>query len=84
MRIELRSDTFTLPSKGMREAMAVADVGDDVFGEDPSVNSLEQLASMLGTEAALLPHTATMCNQIAMKVHTRPMDEIICDRLACL
>ena len=54
MRIELRSDTFTLPSKGMREAMAVADVGDDVFGEDPSVNSLEQLAaSMLGTEAAL-------------------------------
>ncbi|HAE35588.1 MAG: threonine aldolase [Chitinophagales bacterium] len=83
MRIELRSDTFTLPSKGMREAMAVADVGDDVFGEDPSVNSLEQLAaSMLGTEAALFCPTATMCNQIAMKVHTRPMDEIICDRLA--
>lgn len=83
MTIDLRSDTFTKPGQGMREAMANAVVGDDVFGEDPTVNLLEELvADMLGAEAALFCPTATMCNQIAIKVHTNPMDEIIADRLS--
>lgn len=83
MTIDLRSDTFTKPGQGMRDAMANAIVGDDVFGEDPTVNLLEELvADMLGAEAALFCPTATMCNQIAIKVHTNPMDEIITDRLS--
>ncbi|KRP10449.1 MAG: threonine aldolase [Sphingobacteriales bacterium BACL12 MAG-120813-bin55] len=83
MRVDIRSDTFTQPSAGMRKAMQEAVVGDDVFQEDPTINQLEaDVAQLMGTEAALFCPTATMCNQIAIKVHTQPMDEIICDRLA--
>jgi threonine aldolase len=83
MNIDLRSDTFTQPTEAMRDIMRNAQVGDDVFGEDPSINALEhKVATLLGMEAAVFCPTATMCNQIAMKVLTRPMDEIICDRLS--
>lgn len=76
--IDLRSDTVTKPSPGMRQAMAEAEVGDDVFGEDPSVNRLQELAArMLGKEAALFVPSGTMANQICIKVHTQPGDEII-------
>ena len=69
--IDLRSDTVTTPSAGMREAAAEADVGDDVYGEDPSVNDLEaRFADLVGTEAALFVPTGTMGNQIAARVHT--------------
>ena len=78
--IELRSDTFTKPSPEMLEAMMSAEVGDDVFGEDPTVNKLEQLlADMFGMEAGLFASSGTMTNQIAIKTHTQPLDEIICD-----
>src|SRR5512137_1925883 len=78
--IDLRSDTVTLPSKAMREAMARADVGDDVYGEDPSVNRLqERVAELLGKEAALFVSSGTMANQIALGLLTRPGDEVICD-----
>lgn len=81
--IDLRSDTVTKPSKGMLQAMMNAEVGDDVFHEDPTVQKLEQtLAEMFGHEAGLFCPSGTMCNQIAMKVHTQPMDEIICDKLS--
>lgn len=81
--IDLRSDTVTKPSKAMLEAMFSAEVGDDVFNEDPTVQKLEQkLATMFGHEAALFCPSGTMCNQIAMKVHTEPMDEIITDKLS--
>ncbi len=83
MIVDLRSDTFTQPSPGMRKAMQEAVVGDDVFHEDPTINRLEEdVARLMRTEAALFCPTATMCNQIAIKLHTQPMDEIICDRLA--
>ena len=76
--IDLRSDTVTKPSSGMRQAMSAADVGDDVFGEDPSINRLQELAAeMLGKEAALFVPSGTMANQIAIKVHTQPGDEIV-------
>jgi len=81
--IDLRSDTVTKPSKEMLEAMFQAEVGDDVFNEDPTVQKLEQkLAKMFEHEAALFCPSGTMCNQIAMKVHTQPMDEIITDKLS--
>jgi len=81
--IDLRSDTVTRPTQAMRKAMAEAEVGDDVYGEDPTVNRLEALAaSMFGREAALLVPTGTMGNQIAIKVHTRPGQEIICEERA--
>jgi len=81
--IELRSDTFTKPTLGMLEAMMQAEVGDDVFGEDPTVNHLEQkVASKFGFEAALLCLSGTMANQIAIAVHTKPGDEVICDALS--
>lgn len=81
--IDLRSDTVTKPSKEMLAAMLSAEVGDDVFGEDPTVAVLQdKLAAMFGMEAALFCPSGTMCNQIAMKVHTQPMDEIICDQLS--
>ena len=81
--IDLRSDTVTKPSPEMLKAMMSAEVGDMVFGEDPSVNELEELAaSMFGTEAALFCPSGTMTNQIAIKVHTRPGDEVICSRMA--
>jgi threonine aldolase len=83
MIIDLRSDTFTKPTPGMLEAIATAQVGDDVFGEDPSVNKLEAMtAEMFGMEAALYCPTGTMSNQIAIKVHTQPGDEVICERNA--
>lgn len=83
MIIDLRSDTVTRPGKGMLEAMFSAKVGDDVFGEDPTVNALEQkAAAMFGRDAAIYCPSGTMTNQIAIKVHTRPGDEVICDQTA--
>jgi threonine aldolase len=77
-RIDLRSDTVTLPSPAMRSAMAAAPVGDDQYGEDPSVNRLqERIAALLGKEAALFVPSGTMANQIALKVLTRPGDEVV-------
>jgi threonine aldolase len=79
--IDLRSDTVTRPSPGMREAMAAAVVGDDVFGEDPTVNRLqERVAELLGKEAALYVPSGTMGNQTCIKVHTLPGDEVICEK----
>ncbi|PWT70391.1 MAG: threonine aldolase [Bacteroidetes bacterium] len=83
MPIDLRSDTVTLPVPGMREAIINAPVGDDVFREDPSINQLESIAANLfGMEAALYCPTGTMSNQIAIKCHTQPGDEVICDSQA--
>lgn len=79
-RVDLRSDTVTQPTAAMREAMARAAVGDDVYGEDPTVNALEErMATLLGHEAALFCPSGTMANQIAIRAHTRPGDEVICD-----
>ena len=76
--IDLRSDTVTRPTAAMREAMAKAEVGDDVYGEDPTVRRLEErVAELVGTEAALFVPTGTMANQIALRVQTRPGDEVI-------
>lgn len=78
--IDLRSDTVTRPTAGMRAAMAEAPVGDDVFGEDPTVNRLqEKVAELLGKEAALYVPSGTMSNQIGVRVHTQPGDELLCD-----
>ncbi len=78
--IDLRSDTVTKPSKPMLEAMMNAQVGDDVFHEDPTINALEiKAAKMFGKEAGLYCSSGTQTNQIAIKVHTQPGDEIICD-----
>ncbi len=75
----MRSDTVTKPTSAMRRAMAEAEVGDDVFGEDPTVQALEaRTAELLGKEAALFVPSGTMANQIAVAVHTRPGDELIC------
>lgn len=83
MIVDLRSDTVTRPTPAMLHAMMQASVGDDVFGEDPTVNKLEAMAAALfGMEAALYCPTGTMSNQIAIKVHTQPGDEVICDRTA--
>ena len=79
--IDLRSDTVTRPSAGMRRAIAEAEVGDDVFGEDPCVNRLQEMAAqVLGKEAALFVPSGTMANQLSIKVHTQPGDEIIMER----
>ncbi|MFQ6111653.1 MAG: low-specificity L-threonine aldolase [Nitrospinota bacterium] len=76
--IDLRSDTVTNPSQAMRESMAKAPVGDDCFGEDPSVNALqEEAARLLGKERALFVASGTMANQVALKSHTQPGDEVI-------
>jgi len=81
--IDLRSDTVTRPTPAMLEAMFSAKVGDDVFGEDPTVIALEEKAAQIfGKEAALYCASGTMSNQIAIKVHTRPGDEVICDQTA--
>jgi threonine aldolase len=81
--IDLRSDTFTKPSPEMLESMFSAEVGDDVFGEDPSVNRLEDLAAqMFKKEAGLFCPSGTMTNQIAIKCHTQQGDEVICDKLS--
>lgn len=80
MFIDLRSDTVTKPSKAMLDAMMSAPVGDDVFNEDPTVIKLEErLAKMFSQEAGLFCPSGTMTNQIAINVHTRPGDEVICD-----
>lgn len=76
--IDLRSDTVTRPTPAMREVMARAEVGDDVFGEDPSVRALEhEVAALVGKEAALFVTSGTMSNQLAIALHTRPGDEVI-------
>ncbi len=78
--INLISDTVTKPTPGMLNAMMSAEVGDDVFGEDPTVNALqERIASMFGKESALFCPSGTMTNQIAIKINTKPLDEVICD-----
>jgi threonine aldolase len=78
--IDLRSDTVTRPTLEMRAAMAAAEVGDDVYGEDPTVNLLEsRAAATFGREAAVFVPTGTMGNQIALRLHTRPGQEIICE-----
>jgi len=83
MVIDLRSDTVTKPSPGMLDAMMTAKVGDDVFGEDPSINKVEaESARMFGMEAAIFCPSGTMTNQIAIKCHTQPGDEVICDESA--
>ena len=80
MIIDYRSDTVTQPSPAMLEAMMKAKTGDDVFGEDPSINQLERMtADMFGMEAAIFCPSGTMTNQIAIKCHTQPGDEVICD-----
>jgi len=81
--IDFRSDTVTHPTPAMLEAMMKAPVGDDVFGEDPSVNHLEALsAGLFGMEAAIFCPSGTMTNQIAIKCHTQPGDEVICERMS--
>jgi len=83
MNIDLRSDTVTKPTKGMLKAMMNASVGDDVYKEDPSVNDLEQrLADMFGMDRALFFPTGSMANQTALKLHTNPGEQVICDKYA--
>ncbi|MDJ0634564.1 MAG: low-specificity L-threonine aldolase [Xenococcaceae cyanobacterium MO_188.B29] len=83
MLIDLRSDTITQPTPAMREAIATAKVGDDVFGDDPTVNALESyVAELLGKEAAIFMPSGTMTNQVALRTHTEPGDEIIVESQA--
>ncbi len=83
MKVNLISDTVTQPSAGMMDAMMSAKVGDDVFKEDPSVNALEEkVATMFGMEAALFFPSGTMTNQTAIKLHTQPGEQLICDKYA--
>jgi threonine aldolase len=79
LTIDLRSDTLTQPTAAMKEAMFAAPVGDDVFGEDPTVNALEtKIAALFGMESALFCPSGTMTNQIAIRLHTGPQKEVIC------
>src|SRR5450756_913772 len=81
--IDLRSDTVTCPTPAMRLAMANAEVGDDVYGEDPTVNRLErEAASLFQREAAIFVPTGTMGNQIAIRLHTQHGQEVICESRA--
>src|ERR1700754_1518215 len=81
--IDFRSDTVTKPTPAMLQAMFNANVGDDVFGEDPTINGLEEKAAgVFGMEAAIFCPSGTMTNQIAIKCHTQPGDEVICDELS--
>ncbi len=81
--IDFRSDTVTKPTPQMLEAMMKAPVGDDIFGEDPTINRLESMCfSLFGMESAVFCPSGTMTNQIAIKCHTQPGDEIICERLS--
>ena len=81
MQIDLRSDTVTKPSKGMMDAMMTAKLGDDVYAEDPSVNALEaRVAAMFGKPRALFFPSGTMANQTAIKLHTQPGEQLICDK----
>ncbi|MEM9486388.1 MAG: GntG family PLP-dependent aldolase, partial [Cyanobacteria bacterium P01_F01_bin.116] len=83
MSIDLRSDTITQPTPAMREAIAMADVGDDVLGDDPTVKQLERyVAGILGKEAAVFMPSGTMTNQIALRTHTEPGDEVILESQA--
>lgn len=85
MIIDLRSDTVTLPTPAMMEAMLAAPVGDDVFGEDPTVNNLEEkTAALFGKEAGLFCPSGTMSNQIAARIHARPGEEVILHKLSHL
>jgi threonine aldolase len=80
MNIDLRSDTLTKPSEGMRLAMAGAEVGDDVYGEDPTVNSLEErIAKMFGKEAGLFTPTGSMANQLGIRLLVKPGEELLCE-----
>jgi threonine aldolase len=81
--VDLRSDTVTRPSAGMRAAMADADVGDDVYGEDPTVNALEaEVAALLGHDAGLFVPSGTLGNQLGIRLLVRPGEELVCDSLA--
>ena len=81
--VDLRSDTVTRPTPEMRRAMAEAEVGDDVYGEDPTINRMEQRAAeIFQREAAIFVPSGTMGNQIAIKIHTKPGQEIICEERA--
>ena len=83
MKINLISDTVTKPTSGMLDAMLSAEVGDDVFKVDPTVNALEEkVATMFGMEAALFFPSGTMANQTAIKIHTQPGEQLICDKYA--
>ncbi len=83
--VDLRSDTLTKPTAAMRSAMAAAEVGDDVFGEDPTIHALEaRAAELAGKEAALFVPSGTMANLIACKLHTQPGDEVILERTSHL
>ena len=81
--IDFRSDTVTLPTPAMLAYMQAAPVGDDVFGEDPSINALEaKTATLFGMEAGLFCPSGTMTNQLAIKTHTQAGDEVICEELS--
>lgn len=81
--IDLRSDTVTRPTKGMLQAIMTAEVGDDVYKEDPTINKLEKkLADMFGMDEALFFPTGSMANQAAIKLHTQPAEQLICDKWA--
>nr|WP_197034798.1 GntG family PLP-dependent aldolase [Glycomyces sp. NRRL B-16210] len=83
MIVDLRSDTVTRPTAAMLEAMAAADVGDDVYGEDPTVNALEaEAAALFGKEAAVFTPTGSMANQIGLQLLVRPGEELLCDAKA--
>jgi len=83
MIIDFRSDTVTKPTAGMLDAMMHAPVGDDVFGEDPAINELEsKVANLFDMEAAIFCPSGTMTNQVGIKCHTQPGDEVICDKLS--
>src|SRR3954453_6144929 len=79
-QIDLRSDTVTAPTPGMRRAMAAAEVGDDVYGEDPTVNALEEkVAALFGHEAAVFVPSGTMGNQICIRLVCPSAEEVLCD-----
>ena len=84
-RVDVRSDTVTQPTVAMRTVMEKAVVGDDVLGDDPTVIELQnRVAKMFGKEAALFVASGTMANAIALRTHTNPGDEIICDKTCLL
>ncbi len=83
LRADLLSDTLTRPTRRMRDAMAKAEVGDDVFGEDPTVNALEaEVAGLLGHDAGLFTPSGSMANQLGLRLHVKPGEELVCDSLA--
>ena len=85
MKVNLISDTFTIPSKEMIDAMMEARVGDDVFKEDPTLNNLEdRVAKLFGKESGLFFPSGTMSNQVAIKIQTQPGDQLICDHYLSL